>query len=92
MRATIIILAVLLAACDKPPVNTTSTNNPQVPVSTLFTHEGCTVYRFNDGGKSHYYTRCDGGTVSTGTGVTENCGKGCTRVEYHNIPTIEVQK
>ena len=43
-------------------------------VQELFTHKGCTVFRFKDGGRHRYYTNCTGAT-----NWTESCGKNCTR-------------
>lgn len=85
----ILALAALLTACEKAPASTEATNNPAVPVSRLFNFEGCTVYRFEDSGRMHYYTRCDRGDVSTSTRHTEHCGKGCTQIRYSTNTTTE---
>ena len=42
-------------------------------VEELFTHNGCTVYRFSDKGYHRYFTNCSGATT-----WNESCGKGCT--------------
>jgi hypothetical protein len=74
MTKTLIILAVaLLVGCGKPAETSTSVGREFV-VDKLFTHEGCTVYRFTDHGKARYFTNCQGST-----NWTEGCGKGCTR-------------
>ena len=74
MRTVLAIFALtLLAACGKPAETSTAVGKEFV-VDKLFTHEGCTVYRFYDGGNSRYYTNCQGSTS-----WTEQCGKGCTR-------------
>lgn len=54
------VLAVLLilGACDQPALETRETENPSVPVEVLFRQDGCTVYRFEDGGSKHYFARC----------------------------------
>lgn len=72
----ITILVLPLIACGKPPIATTRTENPEVSVDTLFTKDGCTVYRFNDAGYK-YFVRCESGSSST-QGL-ESCGKNCTR-------------
>jgi hypothetical protein len=72
----------LASGCVQNPISVHSTNNVDVPVEKLFTHEGCTVYRFRDG-NYHYYVRCDG----VGTATTQSmgrCGKGCGET----IPTF----
>ena len=75
MNKTLIILAVaLLAGCSKPAETSTAVGAEFV-VDKLFTHEGCTVYRFSDGGNARYYTNCGS------TAWTRQCGKGCTRQE-----------
>jgi hypothetical protein len=74
MTKTLIILAVaLLVGCGKPAETSTSVGREFV-VDKLFTHEGCTVYRFTDHGNARYFTNCQGST-----NWTEGCGKGCTR-------------
>ena len=58
MNKTLIILAVaLLAGCSKQAETSTAVGAEFV-VDKLFTHEGCTVYRFYDGGNARYYTNC----------------------------------
>lgn len=70
-------LVLILSACAKDAREVRSTDNPTIPVSTLFTHEGCTVYRFNDAGRYVYYANCGGG--STSVNHRDSCGKNCTR-------------
>jgi Domain of unknown function (DUF4884) len=41
------------------PIASTPSSNPDVQVDLLFTHDGCSVYRFHDG-TYHYYVRCEG--------------------------------
>lgn len=74
MKRILVLAAILaLAGCSKPAETSTSVGSEFV-VDTLFTHEGCTVYRFNDGGNNRYFTNCSGSTT-----WRENCGKNCTR-------------
>lgn len=74
-RSLIVAAAVLaLAACDKTPERSTHVG-AQFQVDRLFTHEGCTVYRFEDGGRNRYYANCSGNVT---TSWAENCGKNCT--------------
>ncbi len=64
----------MLAACVNDPVATSPSNNADVHVDELFTHDGCTVYRFKDL-QYHYYVRCKGEPSAT---ATLSCvGKGC---------------
>lgn len=67
------------------PVAVHGTDNAEIPVEHLFTHDGCAVYRFRDIGY-HYYVRCDGpGTAMTHS--LEPCGKGCLKDDA--IPTLK---
>lgn len=73
MKTVLAIIAfTILAGCSKPAETSTAVGVEFV-VDKLFTHEGCTVYRFYDGG-TRYFTNCQGSTS-----WTEQCGKGCTR-------------
>ena len=57
----------------------------RVPIAISST-DGCTVYRFEDAGMPHYFTRC-GGTVTTTKNYTESCGKGCSHNRQEHITT-----
>lgn len=46
-------------------------------VETLFTYDGCTVYRFMDTGYYRYYSKCT--AAQSTTTWSEGCGKGCSR-------------
>lgn len=75
MKKLIVMLAlVILAGCTKPAEKAHQVNT-NFKVETLFTHDGCTVYRFEDG-RVHYFTDCSGSTSTTAS-----CGKGCTYVD-----------
>lgn len=52
----------LVMACVNDPVATAPSNNEEIHVDELFTHDGCTVYRFRDG-NYHCYVRCTGEPV-----------------------------
>lgn len=86
-----ILFAVTLLAlvgCERTntAIQRDSTNNVAYQVDTLFTKDGCTVYRFLDEHRYRYFVRCDDG--QTRTEWTENCGKSCERpVE---VPTADV--
>ena len=74
MKKILVIAFILaLAGCSKQAETSTQANNEFV-VDKLFTHEGCTVYRFIDGGNNRYFTNCSGST-----NWQEGCGKNCTR-------------
>jgi hypothetical protein len=81
-KSILLLLAVLsLSACQKQAEQATHTG--AYNVETLFTHDGCTVYRFYDG-RTIYYTNCKGSTQHT-----ESCGKNCT--EDVTVPTDTYQ-
>ncbi len=90
MKTTTLIVAALalaVAGCMRKPVETGKSDNAEIPVDRLFTKDGCTVYRFVDGGNSRYFVRCDG-AASSSTGWNESCGKSCSRPV--DIPTVYV--
>jgi hypothetical protein len=76
----------LLAGCHKPPMAVEKVDNNEFRLERLFTHDSCSVYRFADGGRSHYYTDCRGRTTST---YSTSCGKGCSSTHYDEIETNE---
>ena len=79
-------LLLALAGCPEPPVATAPSNNENVPVDVLFTHDGCTIYRFKDI-TYHYFAKCvDGPRPAAMTITTQSCGKSC---HYEDeIPTF----
>lgn len=65
-----------LLSCDRPAQEVRPSSNSHVPVELLFETDGCRVYRFEDGGRDHYFAKC---AVPASTMSTESCGKNCTR-------------
>jgi Domain of unknown function (DUF4884) len=45
-------------------------NNKDYEVAFLFEHDGCKVYRFEDGGQLIYFTSCNGETIKLQTDST----------------------
>jgi hypothetical protein len=74
-----VVATLALAACAKEPTSRTATDNPDVPVETLFTHDGCTVYRFTDYGDAVHFAKCESGTATVSRQIS--CGKNCRREE-----------
>ena len=66
----------MVAGCEKPAESVAHTG-AGFTVERLFTHDGCTVYRFSDSSK-RYFTRCDGIAAQSTTTWQESCGKSCT--------------
>ena len=81
--AVLLLSLALLSACERRAESSASAGADFV-VDRLFVHDGCTVYRFKDGGSARYFSRCDGAAFS-GVSWSESCGKGCTR-QVH-VPT-----
>lgn len=71
--SAIIIFSTLLSGCDKEAESTVKAGS-DFNVDKLFTVDGCSVYRFYDGGRNVYFTNCPGQTQ-----YTQSCGKSCTR-------------
>ena len=72
------IAALTVAGCNKAPEYSAPAGREFV-VDKLFTHEGCTVYRFSDGGYSRYFAKCGEDSVTAHTEWRETCGKNCFR-------------
>lgn len=65
MKRRLLIAALLaLAGCERARHESTATVGNGAEVSRLFTHDGCTVYRFFDRGQYRYFTNCSGSTMS----------------------------
>jgi hypothetical protein len=83
MRARILwwILSLpLLGGCLATPVAVANTENPELAAELMFSHDGCRIYRFRDGGQPVYWADCrgpDGGSASTAW--RRRCGKNCSR-------------
>ena len=74
------ITALVVAGCSKAPEYSSHAGREFI-VDTLFTHEGCTMYRFSDGGYPRYFAKCDGDSVTARTEWKERCGENCVRQE-----------
>ncbi len=61
MKHAILLLACFLAGCGNEPEQVDVAGNGY-SVERLFTQDGCTVYRFRDGGRYRYFTNCRGST------------------------------
>lgn len=71
--AAIIISLIAIVGCTKQAESTVAVGL-EFKVDKLFTVDGCTVYRFTDGGYNRYFTNCHGSAS-----WNESCGKNCTR-------------
>lgn len=92
MKQLFALMVLALAGCVEgaPPVEATATNNPEVPVALLFTHDGCRVYRFVDAGRYRYFANCPAQDTITAE-WSETCGKNCTRT-VSDSSTTEYRK
>ncbi len=70
MKYSIILLFLFLASCEKPGIKQETPDNVEFQVSTLFTYDSITIYRFWDNGHPHYFAK--------DLTITQlNCGKSC---------------
>lgn len=75
MKFTLILATcIALTGCYKQAETKTQKQN-EIVVEKLFTHEGCTVYRFTDY-YQRYFTKCENALKSE-IGSMQHCGKGC---------------
>lgn len=77
MKPILLLVLAALAGCEPgpQPIAASQTSNGY-NVEKLFTHDGCTVYRFEDG-RSRYFVRCANGDqrVEFDDKVTRRTGK-----------------
>ncbi len=71
--ALCLLLLATLAGCQGEAESTTRAG-ADFKVDRLFNVDGCTVYRFHDGGRARYFTNCSGSTQ-----WEESCGKNCSQ-------------
>lgn len=72
-RIALIAMLVLATGCAKNAERTETKGIGGFQVETLFNHDGCTVYRFEDAGRNRYFVKCENGSDSTIT--THSSGK-----------------
>lgn len=87
MGYLVFVAALLLSGCNFEKTGTEFVPNQardDFGIVSLFEVNGCTVYRFNDKRRSHYFTTCKGETLST-----QKSGK--TTYE-ESIPTKKLQE
>ena len=77
MSRILLVVAALALSCERKAERTSPTSNAEFQIERLFTHDGCTVYRFADG-NYRYFVKCAAGERAT-VEWQEPCGKGCTR-------------
>ena len=79
LKFVIALSCLLLVACTEPAESTVASSNRNIPVEKLFNVDGCTVYRFQDGGYNRYFSSCKSGHSEVT--YQQNCGKNCSRPE-----------
>lgn len=50
--------ALLISGCTKKAEEVSAVGAGSIEVARLFTHDGCTVYRFYDAGRHRYFSKC----------------------------------
>ena len=86
-----LIALLCLQGCEdsQKPLAVYRTENPDYQTEKLFTDDGCTVYKFSDEGRSHYFAKCvDAKKVEVIGTHSETCGKNCTKTLDENVKTI----
>jgi hypothetical protein len=84
LLAALMILVLLAIGCSRTPgIESKTTNNNKIPVVLLFEHDGCKVYRFDDG-RYGYFTKCG----PTSWSYTERCGKNCSHTVDVTNPVV----
>lgn len=77
-RFIVALMVVAFTACVEDGEQKQPTSNHSIPVTLLFEHDDCRVYRFLDGSHYHYYAVCRGAD-RVSVSDRESCGKNCTR-------------
>lgn len=85
MKSVICFAALTLCGCSKAPVSSSPTNNAAIQVELLFEKDGMKVYRFDDGGRSIYYTDARGRAEWS---VERSNGKTTSR-EHYSVETAD---
>lgn len=77
-KAVILLALLAIVGCSKQ-AESSAAAGVDFKVDRLFTHDRCTVYRFQDSGSDRYFTRCEGMDAASDTAWSESCGKNCRR-------------
>lgn len=81
------LIALALLGCENDAEGTVRSSNSNFHVEQLFTVDECTVYRFRDGGRNHYFARCDRSTSISETQYYHHGKSGHS--ESHEVVTVE---
>lgn len=87
MKIGIVLLSLLVAitGCVKQSEYSEQVGPEKAyKIERLFTFEGCTIYRFNDSGRTIHYTNCKGSTLES-----HSCGKSCSEETQVNTEIPE---
>lgn len=87
MKTSIVLLSLLVAitGCEKKSEYATEVGPEKAyRIERLFSYEGCTVYSFQDVGRTIHYTNCKGSTIES-----QSCGKNCTEDTQTNTEIPE---
>lgn len=82
----IIAFALTLFGCRENPIERIETSNSEIKVDLLFEHDGCKIYRFNDGGHDVYWSDCRG---KMETSYVRSTGKSAYTVKVQNETIAE---
>jgi hypothetical protein len=76
----LVMVVILSAGCTKDALQSDQSNNSAFNVDPLFTHDGCDVYRFADGGRYIYFARCGSVRAATMWNEYYSSGKSGTHI------------
>ena len=71
IKSIIILMGLALIGCQADPEQVYHGN---VDVHLITKADGCSVYRFHDGGYPHYFVKCENSAM---TSEARSCGKNC---------------
>lgn len=77
------VLCLVFSGCYRSSEESVKSSNPEVTVEKLFEHDGCTIYRFYDGG-IRYFANC-GSRIAIFWSEVVPCGKGCMYWRHYQM-------
>lgn len=88
-KLAVLLFSLTLVGCSAPAEKSVGSTNKEVKVEMMARFDGIVLYRVDVGSRYVYVAaKDDGKTLAANWSEQRPCGKGCTRTEYFEVPTV----